>query len=248
MTDLTYIIIPCFNEERRIDVSQIGELVAARNHLILVDDGSTDGTLAKLNSIASTFCTENESMITVLPLVSNVGKAEAVRQGLLLAVQEGAVIAGYLDADFATPSIEMLRMIQMFKQHPDKIVLLAARWAHLGASIERHRFRHYGGRLFATLASILLDMSVYDTQCGAKLFRVNTQLALALDSMFISKWAFDVELIGRLRHHFSEDVFLEIPLKVWVDVPGSKIGFLDMIQATAELIQIWLALRKRKRA
>ena len=62
------------------------------------------------------------------------------------------------------------------------------------------RARHYVGRLFATASSLILDMTVYDTQCGAKVLRAGPALRAALATPFHSRWAFDVELLGRLHN------------------------------------------------
>ena len=77
-------------------------------------------------------------------------------------------------------------------------VILASRVSLLGRRIVRSTRRHYLGRIFATLASRILRVAVYDTQCGAKLFRCAPALAAALRDPFLSRWVFDVELLGRL--------------------------------------------------
>lgn len=206
--------------------------------LLLVNDGSADNTAEVLDKIAA----EHPERIRVLHLEENVGKAEAVRAGLMMLNEQGAMITGFLDADFATPAEEMLRMVALFQQHENVDVLLGSRWLHLGADIERKALRHYGGRLFATLASQALQMKVYDTQCGAKLFRGGEALRRTLQTSFASSWAFDVELIGRLRKQLPESAFLEVPLNRWVDVHGSKITLLDMVSATLSLFAIRRAL------
>ena len=58
-----------------------------------------------------------------------------------------------------------------------------------------YREGYYLGRLFATLASTLLDVRIYDTQCGAKIFRSTDDLKIVLSKPFLSSWIFDVELI-----------------------------------------------------
>ena len=100
----------------------------------------------------------------------NVGKAEAVRTGLLRCLADGAEITGYFDADLATPPEEMIRLVRTLQER-EATVALAARVALLGTRIERSHLRHYLGRVFATIASLILRIRVYDTQCGAKAFR-----------------------------------------------------------------------------
>ena len=94
--------------------------------------------------------------------------------------------------------------------------------ALLGHRIERSWARHYLGRLFATASSQVLGLPVYDTQCGAKVFRDGPALRAALATPFTSRWAFDVELLGRLGTG-ADRRFLEVPLERWHDVGGSKL-------------------------
>lgn len=231
--------MPCYNEALRFQPEQALNLITRDEiGLVLVNDGSTDNTFDVLDRFAA----QNPQQIKVLHLDENVGKAEAVRAGMELSLDQGAKITGFLDADFATPATEMLRMIATLERKPDVDVLLGSRWLHLGADIERKALRHYGGRLFATLASQVLQMKVYDTQCGAKLFRSGDVLRRALETPFVSSWAFDVELIGRLRKQLSETAFVEVPLNRWIDVHGSKITPLDMVTATLSLFAIRRAL------
>ena len=230
-----YIAIPCYNEANRLDHQEIETLLTDESvYLVLVDDGSTDFTLNRLSELQI----RHPDRIEVLALEKNVGKAEAVRKGMQRSLFLGASVTGYLDADFATPATEMLRLIEIFRSKKQIKILMAARWLHLGSKIQRRRFRHYAGRVFATIASMVLRMSVYDTQCGAKLFKVDRGLADAIAEPFVSRWAFDVELIARLRRVNETSEFLEVPLDVWMDVSGSKMGLFDMIRATLELFLI----------
>ena len=112
---------------------------------------------------------------------------------------------------------------------PGVQVAIGARIGMLGYDIERSAVRHYLGRVFATAASLILRARVYDTQCGAKLFRAGPALADALATPFLSRWAFDVEFLGRLLigtpavPPLPLNAIVEVPLPVWHDVKGSKL-------------------------
>jgi hypothetical protein len=161
------------------------------------------------------------------------------------AIAAGAQFVAYLDADLSTPVEEMLRLVDVAQQSAGIDVVLGARVALLGTTIERKRWRHYVGRVFATLASTILGLPVYDTQCGAKVFRATDALTRALAAPFAARWAFDVELIGRLLLGGSgRDRFVEVPLREWCDVRGSKLGVLDAPRIALELLRTWWALRR----
>ena len=188
------IVVPCFDEARRLDVDALLGLVTDGGiRLLLVDDGSTDGTRGVLDRLAAA-----DPRIDVLGLPRNQGKAEAVRRGLVAALAGDATIVGYYDADLATPPAELLRLVDTLRDRPDTQCVLGARVALLGTTIERRAVRHYAGRLFASAASVALGVTVYDTQCGAKVFRRSDALVAATATPFRSHWAFDVELLARL--------------------------------------------------
>jgi dolichyl-phosphate beta-glucosyltransferase len=241
------IVIPCYNEANRLDPSAFHHLVQIPGvDLLFVNDGSTDRTLIVLNEICATM----ESRATFLTLARNSGKAEAVRQGMLRALNSGADVVGYYDADLATPPHEMLRLIAVLDES-EALVALASRVRLLGTKIERRALRHYLGRIFATAASLCIGIPIYDSQCGAKVFRAGECLREALANPFISRWGFDVELIGRLltggrgTPGVSPDYFLEMPLKSWRDVPGSKLHASDFPKTMFELVRITINLRRR---
>ena len=145
------------------------------------------------------------------------------------ALGRGAGLVGYLDADLSTPPGELFRLRAAFDR-PGVEAVLGARVALLGTDIERSAARHYLGRVFASLASLILRARVYDTQCGAKLFRASPALEAALAAPFLSRWAFDVELLGRLLTGNDQvpglplSAVVEVPLTTWHDVKGSKLG------------------------
>ena len=247
-------VVPCYNEERRLDGAALLAMVDGRAglELLLVDDGSKDGTRAVLDGLAAA----RPGRIAALALAKNGGKAEAVRQGMRAALARPATevgVVGYLDADLSTPPAEATRLLDVLDER-GAAAALGARIALLGSDIHRTAARHYLGRLFASLASLLLAAPVYDTQCGAKLFRRSPALSAALEAPFLSRWAFDVELLGRLLAGTPPvpgiDVhdIVEVPLRAWRDVPGSKLKTAAMAGAAKDLAVIALDLARRRRA
>jgi dolichyl-phosphate beta-glucosyltransferase len=141
---------------------------------------------------------KRESHFRLIELEKDQGKAEAVRQGILNAISSGARYVGYWDADLATPLSAIPDFLDQMKRQTDLLMVVGARVQLLGRKIVRKHYRHYLGRLFATLASIILRLPVYDTQCGAKLFVTDQQVVFAFREPFLSRWVFDVEIIARL--------------------------------------------------
>lgn len=245
MDPTEWIIVPCFNEAQRLDTAEFLRFLdsVSTARLLFVNDGSVDETASLLRTLEK----RAPSRISVLELPENRGKAEAVRRGLRHALDQGANIVGYLDADLATPVDEAARLLTKMRSSSWEI-LLAARVALLGRDIARTASRHYLGRVFASLASGILRLPVYDTQCGAKFFRASAALSNALDRPFISRWAFDVELLGRMtsgREAIDPTRIVEEPLLVWHDVANSKLGLLQMGRAGLDLVRIAWSLRRR---
>jgi glycosyltransferase involved in cell wall biosynthesis len=247
--DRCELVIPCFNEAERLDPAALAQLLADPNvHVLFVDDGSEDDTPLRLEQVVSA----HPMRMQVLTLEQNGGKAEAVRRGLLDACSRGAAVVGYLDADLATSPSEILRLVRVLHERAASVVI-GARIALLGREIDRSPSRHYLGRVFATFASMALRMPIYDTQCGAKVMRVTPALLSALREPFMSRWAFDVELIGRLLRGGNgiapvpPEYFHEEPLLAWRDVKGSKLSTSHMARALYDLGRIASTLRKRGR-
>lgn len=232
----TCVVIPCYNEGERLPVEDYS--IFLQNNpctLYFVNDGSTDNTFEVLQDIRQKFSKE----VHIIDLPKNVGKAEAVRQGFLKAFQVNHFThIGYLDADLATPLEEIEYMLGHFN---DRVkIVLGSRVLRLGAVIQRSAIRHYMGRIFATIASNVLGIKVYDSQCGAKLFEMNMAKIL-FKKPFISKWLFDLELLYRLKLINPQQFFnntLEVPLRHWEEKGNSKIKITDFLMAPFELIKI----------
>ena len=233
------LVIPCFNEASRLDRPAFSRFLAqsdSRIELFLVNDGSADGTLQLLHQIEAEF----PARVHVVDQQPNQGKAEAVRAGMLHALRSGVEYAGYFDADLATPLEAVSEFVDVLEHNPDVDLVLGARVALLGRRIERKPHRHYLGRVFATAASVVLALPVYDTQCGAKLLRVTPACSALFARPFGSRWVFDVELIARyLSATGNPDGIYEHPLRQWIDVEGSRVRPRDFVRAIGELANIY---------
>ncbi len=245
------LVVPCFNEAARLPREAF--LGFARGHpevrFVMVDDGSSDGTRELLSGLQGVLPGQFE----LLAMPGNCGKAEAVRRGVLRAF-DLAPYVGYWDADLSTPLEEIPFFCEVLDRHAEVELVFGARVQLLGRSIRRRAIRHYLGRVFATVASLMLDLAVYDTQCGAKLFRASERLRRVFEDPFHTSWVFDVEVLARLRSMQREGdpplerIIYELPLRVWHDVRGSKIRPLDLFLVPRDLLWIYRAHLWRRAA
>ena len=234
------IVIPCYNEAERLSEKFFMNFLETNESVSLcfVNDGSQDDTLIILRRIQTTYATR----IFVIDQKRNVGKAESVRKGILEMLSQGEYnFVGYFDADLSTPlsEIDYFFLFQKFK--PECMVMLGSRVKRMGTRIERKSYRHYFGRIFSTMASMVLKMPVYDSQCGAKIFE--TELAREIfRAPFISPWLFDLELLARISEkkglNEAKKIILEIPLNEWTHKSGSKIKLFDIVKICIDLTRI----------
>jgi hypothetical protein len=184
--------------------------------------------------------------VEVLHKPVNAGKSEAVRDGMLRAIELGrGSFMGFWDADLATPLQAIPALLQKLIDHPQLQMVFGARIRLLGRQVNRRAVRHYLGRVFATVVSIVLRLPIYDTQCGAKIFRITPALSKVLGQPFTSRWVFDVEILARFIALNKGDVqplhdsIYEFPLDNWEDVAGSKVTPGDFLLAFIDTFRIY---------
>lgn len=237
------VVIPCYNEAHRLNREAFRAYLSSdvRARLLFVDDGSTDNTVQVLASVCQGF----ESHAAILRCSVNRGKAEAVRFGILHALQHhDPDIVGFWDADLATPLSAIDQLVKVLDEKAAVMMVFGSRIKLLGRDVQRDLLRHYLGRIFATAASLVLELAIYDTQCGAKLFRANAEAAHLFAYPFLSKWVFDVEIIARTRRVYGattetlHHLIYEFPLEAWEDVAGSKVKPIDFVHAFVDLVRI----------
>ncbi len=217
----TVIIIPCYNEAKRLQISRFADFADRHNEVsfLFVDDGSSDGTLALLQSV-------KHPQISVLELAVNGGKAEAVRTGMLQALKSDAGWIAFWDADLAT-SLDELPVFAA-KIRTESLMITGCRLMRLGASVKRNFVRHLVSRVFATVISWHLKLPVYDSQCGAKLIKKEA-VAVIAPRPFVSRWFFDVEMLKRLSKHYGRERICrdveEVTLRSWQEIGDSKVRY-----------------------
>ena len=234
----TCIVVPCYNEEPNLKIEDYQEFLIHSPHALIcfVDDGSNDRTGSMLTEVERSH-TVNVKVIT---LEKNVGKAEAVRQGILYCNENyNHTLIGFLDADLATPLSEFVRVSERLVNGIS--FAFGSRIRILGSEIDRTAFRFYTGRAIASIISNLLGLNVYDTQCGCKVFSRQLSVHLFRDQ-FVSRWLFDVELFFKVNNLYGKKVGLEkmeeVPLKKWIHTGNSKIKLSYFFKLWIDLIKI----------
>jgi dolichyl-phosphate beta-glucosyltransferase len=234
------LVVPCYNEAHRLNVDAFRafRLDGHPIEFCFVNDGSRDGTLSLLESLR----TQDPERFSVVNLERNQGKAEAVRRGMAASFDRAPKYIGFWDADLATPLSELASFVNLLDERPAIQMVFGARVRLLGREISRQPARHYVGRVGATLISSSLGLAIYDTQCGAKLFRASESARDVFSTPFLSRWLFDVEIIARFVQRWGRDTaagaIYELPVNVWHDVKGSKVKALDFLRALRDLLKI----------
>lgn len=242
----TAIVIPCYNESERFQVKAFADYISINNNIyfIFVNDGSTDNTRDILSGLYDSY----QDRILCIDFEKNYGKAEAVRRGILKALEMDFKNIGYFDADLSAPLCFINKFCELLDR-PDTMIVMGARVKLLGRKVERRAFRHYLGRIFAASVSIVLEVPVYDTQCGAKIFKNTRDLNKIFSRPFIVSWIFDVEILARFKllkwnesKKWIEESVIEYPLEEWIHIPGSHLKFIHYFKALLDLIKICLYL------
>lgn len=238
------IIIPAFNEEKRLEstLNRVTEYFSTSAQwktfeVLVVDDGSTDGTAALVRRWE-----EGPHPVRLLSNPGNRGKGYSVRHGMQRATGEWRLFS---DADLSTP-IEELEKLYEATQQRGCAIAIASRAVDRSLIEQRQSwFREWGGRGINLIMRLTLGLRIQDTQCGFKLFRAD-----AADAIFplqlVEGFGFDPELLflGRKLGYG----ICEVPAR-WAHVEGSKVRlFADSIRMVLDFLAIrWRWLRGRYR-
>lgn len=233
------IVIPVFNEEQRIRHSLQEALDFIRRHeiaaeIIVIDDGSTDGTAAVLHDVATV---EPQIIARTIP---HAGKAGAVLTGLQMAQ---GTIAGFVDADMATPLSTWFDCEKAILNGAD--IAIASREGIGAHRVGEPEYRHIMGRAFNGLVRLLLLPGIHDTQCGFKFFNrraldiILPRTVLYRDAAPVTVprvTAFDVELLYIARLHDCQIAVIPI---TWTYGTNSKVNpIIDTLQNLRDVLLV----------
>jgi len=229
------IIIPSYNEELRLPstlerIAAYLSTYAREAEVLVVDDGSEDGTAAVAESYRSKILT-----LRVISNGVNRGKGYSVRHGM----QEArGRIALFTDADLSAPIEEAGKLIDGLETN-DVAIGSRAMDRRL-ITVHESPFREFAGIIFNKIVRSILWLPFVDTQCGFKAFR-RERCGIIFEQQTIERFGFDPELLYLARRHGLRAV--EIPVR-WGHSPATKVSMLhDSIQMFIDIFTIrWNSL------
>ncbi len=247
------LVIPAFNEERRLGptLEVVLSYLAARpyrSEVIVVSDGSTDGTERVARAAFARVSGEPRLSTRFHHYQPNAGKGKAVRTGVLMT--RGRFVA-FADADLSTPIEEIERALAYLDGHappPDMPASVAAgaRYrivigsrAAVGAAIVRYQplYRRLSAKAFNVVRDALVGIrGLHDTQCGLKVFDGETARAIFARQR-IDGFMFDVETLF-IAQRLGLPI-LELGVR-WADAPESKVRLSSGLRLIPDLLRIRL--------
>jgi dolichyl-phosphate beta-glucosyltransferase len=223
-------VIPAYNEAERMprylpEVIEFCSTLPGGGEVLVVDDGSQDGTASYVESLAAT-----APVLRLVRQPRNMGKGAAVRRGVMEAKGDYILFA---DADGATPIAEASRLLQAAEDGSD-VVIGSRKIAAESVRRERSLLREFIGSTFYRITNLLAVPGIEDTQCGFKLFR-RAAAERIFPKLHETGWAFDVEILF-LAQKFGLTIE-EVPVN-WTAVEGSKVRPKDAIHMVLALLRI----------
>ncbi len=226
------IVIPAYNEQSRLPdtVRRIEQYLDSAgwefHEIVIVDDGSTDNTVA----VAEEFARANPN-IRVLRNPVNRGKGYSVRRGMLDARAEWRLLT---DADLSAPIEELDKLYKAVMERGAAIAIGSRALDRSLIGVHQPGFRETAGRMFNAVMRLATGLKIADTQCGFKLFRADiTQDVFSRQRL--ERFGFDVEVLY-IAHRRGLEI-LEVPVR-WNHMEGSKVGMLTGLRAFGELAEV----------
>lgn len=224
--------MPAFNEERRLPeaLPKLASFLDGRERqlveVVVVDDGSTDGTASVVRNLAN-----RDGRFRLLSNPGNRGKGYAVRHGMLNAKGEWRLMT---DADLSTPIEELQKLCEAARDHSAAVVIGSRALNRALVSRRQALLRDFGGRFFNLVMRLLTGLPFADTQCGFKLYRADAAEAV-FSRQILDGFSFDVEALFIARKLGYK--ILEIPVR-WANVEGTKVTTAATVRAFLDLGRI----------
>lgn len=246
MTPTLSIVVPVWNEERRLPTclrrleteadAAAADAGLTLTSILVVDDGSTDGTPEILQSFDGL-----PGRFRYLRFErDNRGKGAAVRAGMLAVDSELALMS---DVDLSTPLDELRLLAKDVAAGAD--VAIGSRGLE-GSNVLVHQpwYRELAGKTFNVMIRSITRLPWRDTQCGFKLFRLASTRQL-FELQRVDGFAFDVELLV-LARRLGLSVS-EVPVR-WINDPDTHVGlFSSSTRMALDTLRIALRWRGRPR-
>jgi len=236
-TPFLSIIIPAFNEEKRLHASllQVSEFLNTQSYsseILVIENGSFDNSYPIAEDFAANWNKKNINRSPLIQVLQETerGKGLAVKRGMLAAHGEYRLMC---DIDFSMPITEINRFFPPELENFD--IAIASREAANAVRYNEPAYRHFVGRIFNTMIRIMALPGLQDTQCGFKCFRASIAEEL-FNLQSIKGWSFDVEVLFIARNRGYRTIEIPIP---WYFNPDSKISVLnDSFQMALDLFRI----------
>jgi glycosyltransferase involved in cell wall biosynthesis len=234
------IVIPAYNEAVRLGRTLQNVVDYLRQHspeaeLIVVDDGSTDNTVALARQTLEDSGTLRTSVISYK---SNLGKGRAVRLGLLAA---RADITLFSDADLSTPMTETPKLVDPIQRGEYDLTFGSRALDRSLIGVHQPWRREQGGRVFNLAVRLATGLPFWDTQCGFKAFRMSVCRPL-VEAATVDRFGFDVELLYLANRAGLR--LKEVPVR-WDHNEGSKVNV--MSDSVTMLNEVGLIRQRAKR-
>jgi glycosyltransferase involved in cell wall biosynthesis len=227
-------VIPAFNEAERIAPSLERVLVfieqeQTRAEVLVVDDGSADGTAEVVRAFVPRFA--GIAPLRLLENGRNRGKGFSVRRGML---EAGGDQILFTDSDLSSPIEEYRKLAAPIRRGDASIAIGSRALEHSQVEIRQSWIRESYGRGFNVLVRKLTGLPFHDTQCGFKLFtRTAARPVFALQTL--DGFGFDVEVLYIAKKLGFRTV--EIPV-VWRNVEGSRVRLLSGARAFVDVVRV----------